>query len=291
MHTKRIRLGPGVTDPYSRHPAVTAGAIATLDELANGRALIGLGLGGSGFRELGITKTLPVAAMRESIGVIRRLLRGEQFTHAGKVISLTEGKLQFAPIRHQVPIYIATQGAQISRLAGAVADGVLIANTLSPSALAFYLEQITEGAAKAGRALREIDINLRWEICVSNDEAAAMRTMRKRLAARLIASHPRWDYLDTLGVTLPDSFTAMAAQKDMSRVDVAAEMLPLDVVDVSMLAGTPARVAARIAPMLRPEVTGITIRPHSCPGAGVDDVMRSFMRDVVPLLQDGSMHQ
>jgi 5,10-methylenetetrahydromethanopterin reductase len=291
MHTKRIRLGPGVTDPYSRHPAVTAGAIATLDELANGRALIGLGLGGSGFRELGITKTLPVAAMRESISVIRRLLRGEEVTHSGKVISLTEGKLQFAPIRHQVPIYIATQGAQISRLAGAVADGVLIANTLSPSALGFYLDQIADGAAKTGRALRGIDINLRWEICVSNDEAAAMRTMRQRLAARLIASHPRWDYLDTLGVTVPDSFTAIAAQKDMSRIDVAAEMLPLDVVDVSMLAGAPARVAGRIAPMLRPEVTGITIRPHACPGTRVDDVMRSFMREVVPLLQDGSMQR
>ena len=286
LNTSRNRLGPGVTDPYSRHPAVTAGAIATLDELANGRALIGLGLGGSGFRELGIVKTLPVAAMREAIEVTRRLLRGEEFTYEGKVVSLRVGRLQFPRVRERVPIYIATQGAQISRLAGALADGVLIANTLSPSALKFYLGQITEGAAKAGRSLDEIDINLRWEICISNDEEAAIRTMRKRLAARLIAAHPRWNYLETLGVTVPNSFTAIAAQKDMSKVDIAAELLPLEVVDASMLAGAPARVAARIAPMLKPAVTGITIRPHACPGTDVDDVMRSFIRDVVPMLQD-----
>ena len=291
LYTDRIRLGPGVTDPYSRHPAVTAGAIATLDELANGRALIGLGLGGSGFRELGITKALPVAAMRESVDVIRRLLRGEAVTQAGKVISLTEAKLLFAPARPQIPLYIATQGAQISRLAGALADGVLIANTLSPPALEFYLGQIAEGAAKTGRVLRDIDINLRWEVCVSQDEAAAMETMRKRLAARLIAGYPHWEYLSTLGVSVPDSFKDIAARKDMTRVDLAAEMLPLDVVDVSVLAGTPSRVAARIVPMLHPEVSGITIRPHACPGTGVDEVMRCFMHDVVPLLEAGSMQQ
>lgn len=286
LHTERIRLGTGVTDPYSRHPAITAASIATLDELAGGRALLGLGLGGSGFRELGIVKTLPVAALRESIDVIRRLLRGEQVTQSGKVVSLVQARLGFAPPRPQVPIYIATQGAQISRLAGALADGVLIANIVSAAALDFYIRQIAEGAAKAGRSLHDIDINLRWEICISADEAAAMHTMRHRLAARLIASHPRWDFLEVLGVTVPDAFAEIAATKDLSRLDEAIQALPMDVVDASMLAGGPARVATRIMPMLRPEVTGMTIRPHACHGTGVDDVMRAFVREVVPRLQD-----
>ena len=63
--TDQIRLGPGVTDPYSRHPAVTAATIATLDELSGRRALLGLGVGGTGFRELGLSTPLPVAALRE----------------------------------------------------------------------------------------------------------------------------------------------------------------------------------------------------------------------------------
>jgi 5,10-methylenetetrahydromethanopterin reductase len=284
-HTRRIRLGPGVTDPYSRHPAITAAAVATLDELSNGRALVGLGLGGSGFRELGIARTLPVAALREAIDVIRSMLRGEEVTRSGKVISLTQGRLQFTPPRAKVPVYIATQGSQISRLAGALADGVLIANILSPTALDFYLRQISEGATKASRSIQEIDIHLRWEVCISTDESAAMGTMRRRMAARLIASHPRWDYLGTLGVRVPDTFKTLAASKDMTVLDAATDALPMEVVEASMLAGTPQRVAARIAPMLRPEVTGITIRPHACLGTRVDDVMRSFVCDVVPMLE------
>jgi 5,10-methylenetetrahydromethanopterin reductase len=284
LHTNRIRLATGVTDPYSRHPAITAASIATLDELSGGRAVLGLGLGGAGFRELGLAKTLPVAAMRESIKVIRGLLRGEQVNLTGKVISLDHGSLQFPPLRPRVPIYIATQGAQISRLAGALADGVLIANTVSPDALAFYLGQIAAGAAQAGRGLRDVDIQLRWEICISEDEAAALQTMRRRLAARLIVTYPRWDFLGPLGVQVPDSFTEIAQHKDKRQADRAAELLPMEVVNASMVAGAPARVAARIAPMLRSEVSGITIRPHACAGTGVDDVMRTFVQDVMPRL-------
>jgi 5,10-methylenetetrahydromethanopterin reductase len=284
VHTKRIRLATGVTDPYSRHPANTAAAIATLDELSDGRAMLGLGLGGSGFRELGFAKTLPVAAMRESIEVIRGLLRGEEVSLAGKVISLDRGRLQFQTLRPDLPIYIATQGAQISRLAGALADGVLIANVVSPAGLDFYVGQIAKGAAQAGRGLRNLDIQLRWEICISEDEAAALQTMRRRLAARLIAGYPRWDFLGPLGMQLPDAFTEIAQRKDLRQADAAAELLPMEMVDASMVAGGPARVAARIAPMLRPEVSGVTIRPHACAGTGVDAVMCAFVQEVMPRL-------
>ncbi len=285
MRTRRIRLATGVTDPYSRHAAITAASIATLDELSGGRAILGLGLGGAGFRELGLQKTLPVAAMRETIRAIRGLLRGEEVTQAGKVVSLKGGRLQFAPRRVCVPIYIATQGAQISRLAGELADGVLIANTVSLRALDFYLGQLAEGAARAGRSLDAIDVQLRWEICVSSDEAASVQAMRRRLAARLIAGYPNWGFLDVLGVSVPEAFTAIAAGKDVRRAAEAAELLPMDVVDANMLAGSPARVAARIAPMLGPHVGGITIRPHACPGTTIDDVMRSFVHEVMPLVE------
>src|SRR5690349_20965282 len=62
--TKKILLGTGVSDPYSRHPANSAAAIASLDEFSRGRAMLGLGTGGQGFRELAIEQKLPVAALR-----------------------------------------------------------------------------------------------------------------------------------------------------------------------------------------------------------------------------------
>jgi 5,10-methylenetetrahydromethanopterin reductase len=284
MRTRRLRLGTGVTDPYSRHPAITAASIATLDELSAGRAILGYGLGGAGFRELGIQKTLPVAALRESIDVIRRLWRGETVTLDGKVVSIANGRLEFKPKRDAIPIYIATQGEQISRLAGELADGVLIANTATEAGLDFYLRRITEGAAKTGRTLRDIDINLRWEICISPDEGAALRVMRRRLAQRLINGYPNWGFLKQLGVSVTPDFEALAARRDPALLEQAVEALPIEVVHANMLAGNAERVASRIAPLLRPEVTGMTIRPHACPGTGIEEVMRSFVEDVMPLV-------
>jgi 5,10-methylenetetrahydromethanopterin reductase len=284
MRTRRLLLGTGVTDPYSRHPAITAASIATLDELSAGRAILGLGLGGAGFRELGIQKTLPVAALRESIGMMRRLWRGERVTLDGKVVSVSNGWLEFAPARSEIPIYIATQGEQISRLAGELADGVLIANTTTEQGLEFYLRRIAEGAAKTERTLRNIDINLRWEICISPDEAAAVLVMRRRLAQRLINGYPNWGFLKQLGVNVTPEFEALAARRDSTLLDQAVEALPMEVVDANMLAGNAERVASRIAPLLRPEVTGVTIRPHACPATGIEEVMRSFVEDVMPLV-------
>jgi 5,10-methylenetetrahydromethanopterin reductase len=88
--TSKIQLGPGVTDPYSRHPAITAATIATLDELSGGRARLGLGTGGYGFAQLGLERRLPVAALRETIEIVRGLLAGGPMALEGKVISLAE---------------------------------------------------------------------------------------------------------------------------------------------------------------------------------------------------------
>jgi 5,10-methylenetetrahydromethanopterin reductase len=244
--------------------------------------LLGLGVGGTGFRELGIATRLPVAALRETVDVVRRLLAGERVTVEGKVVSLQEGKLQFTPVRHRIPVYFATHGAQIMKLAGEVADGVLLANTLVPSALGFYVDQLREGQAKSGRSLEELDISLRPEICLDADETAARQVMRRRVAARLIAGYPHWDFLERLDLRLPDRFTEIAAAKDTSRLDEAAASLPDEAVDRTTLAGRPERVADRIAEALRPEITSITVRPHALPGKDVGAVLRAFVEEVVP---------
>ncbi len=280
--TEWIRLGPGVTDPYSRHPAVTAATIATLDELSGRRALLGLGVGGTGFRELGLASPLPVAALRESVDVIRRLLRGEEVTTQGKVVSLSQGRLQFAPVRPDIPIYFATHGAQITKLAGEVADGVLIANTLVPSAIAFYLAQLREGAAKGGRSLRDVDVSLRFEVCLDDDGDAAFGVMRRRVAQRLMAGYPRLEFLERLEVVLPEAFLELAARKDGRQLDRLAALLPPEAVERTVLAGRPDHVAKQIAAALTPEVTRVTIRPHAVPGRSVGAVLRAFAHEVMP---------
>jgi 5,10-methylenetetrahydromethanopterin reductase len=280
--TKAIRIGPGVTDPYSRHPALTACAIATIDEISGGRAQLGLGTGGAGFRELGIEQKLPVAAMRETVETIRGLLKGEQVNAEGKVISINNGKLAFKPSRPEIPIYFATHGAQITRLAGRIADGVLIANTLNPKAFEFYVRQLDEGIAKEGRSPSALDIGLRVEACVSDDDNAAFEVMRRRVASRVMSQYPHWDYLTELGIELPQAFVELASQKKPELSAQAAPLMPREVVESMVLAGNPESCARQLASALHDRISSVTVRPHAVKGQGVAEVLRAFSQKVVP---------
>ena len=283
--TEGLLLGPGVTDPYTRHPAITAATIATFDETCGGRALLGLGVGGQGFRELGLDRPRPVAALRETVQIVRALLRGERVDTQGKVASLTNGRLTFVPPRRRIPIYFATHGVQVSRLAGRLADGVLIANTLLPRMLSLYVERVEAGLADAGRTMADFDLGIRVEACISADSEAAFSVMRRRMAARLIGQYPHWDYLDALGVEMPEAFREIARRKDEAAAGEAAPFLPREIIEATALAGDAEHVARQLAGVLRPEVGSITIRPHCVPGESVEDVIRTFAEEVMPRVE------
>lgn len=280
--TSRMRLGPGVTDPYSRHPALTASAIATLDEMCGGRAALGLGTGGAGFRELGLQRTLPVAAMRETVDLVRALLRGDTVNQQGKVVRLTNGRMTFTPPSPDLPIYFATHGAQVTRLAAQIADGVLIANTLAPAAFAQYLHQLDAGFERAARDPSTFDIGLRVEACIADDDDAAFTVMRRRAAARLLGQYPHWDHLAELGIALPPEFADIAQARAPDATDRAAPLLPREAVETMVLAGNAESVAQQLARALHPRVTQLTIRPHAIKGQKVDAVIRAFAQQVVP---------
>ena len=281
--TSTIRLGPGVVDPYSRHPSAIASAIATLDEMTGGRAVLGLGVGGQGLKQLGIEQKLPVAAMREAVEMIRRLLDGGEYAAQGKVISLGAAKLSVRPVQERLPIYFATHGAQVTKLAGEVADGVLIANTLNPSAFDFYVKQLEAGMAKANRPPGAVDVGLRVEACIADDDEAAFAVMRRRVASRVLAQYPHWDYLDAIGLALPEAFVEIARRPDRGKAEAeAAPLMPREVVESMVLAGNAARCAEQLARGLGPRVTHLTVRPHAVPGQDVADVIRAFAQDVVP---------
>lgn len=282
-HTSRIALGPGVTDPYSRHPAVTAATMATLDELTRGRAVLGLGIGGTSFKELGITVARPLTALREAVDVIRRLWRGEDVTVQGKVVSLSSGRLQFAPVRDNIPIYFATHGAQVTRLAGEIADGVLIANTMVPAAVDFYVAQVREGAAKSERRVDVVDINIRPEVCIAENAGAAIEVIRRRVAQRLLWTYPHWEYLERLHVELPTEIEAIA--KGSRSVDEALPFVTNEALYGMGVAGDSEHVAAQIAAAIRPGVTSVTIRAYALPGGSITPIVRSFIEDVMPMVE------
>jgi 5,10-methylenetetrahydromethanopterin reductase len=281
--TRKLKLGPGVTDPYSRHPAITASAVATLDEITGGRAVLGLGTGGAGFSELRLEQKLPVAAMRETVEIIRGLLRGETVMCDGKVICLAGGRLSFKPERREVPIYFATHGAQITRLAGRIADGVLIANTLKREAFDFYVRQLEDGMAKGNRSAGSIDIGLRIEACISNNDNAAFQVMRRRVASRVMSQYPHWAYLEALGIKLPHAFVDLAVQKRPELLEEAVQHMPRDIVETMVIAGDVPAAAAQLAGALGPKITSVTIRPHAVQGEGIANVLKLFINQVLPM--------
>jgi 5,10-methylenetetrahydromethanopterin reductase len=179
-------------------------------------------------------------------------------------------------------VWFATHGAQVTRLAGQVADGVLIANTLVPSAFAFYVGQIDQGMAKAGRAPGAVDVGLRVEACIGEDDAAAFAVMRRRVATRVLSQYPHWDYLTELNVSMPAEFTALAAERPADAASRAAALFPEEAVEAMVLAGNPERVARQLARALHPRITNVTLRPHAMKGQAIGEVIRAFAEQVVP---------
>jgi 5,10-methylenetetrahydromethanopterin reductase len=123
--TERIALIPGITNPFSRHPVATAAALATLEELAPGRVVAGLGVGGSMvFGPMGVAPRRPFTALAETVDVVDRLLAAEEVTHHGEFV-IEQAKLPWAPGR--IPIAIAGRGPKVQRLAAERAGWVLLA--------------------------------------------------------------------------------------------------------------------------------------------------------------------
>src|SRR5574340_480507 len=125
--TKRIKIGAGIANIYSRSPAVLASTAATLDERSGGRIVLGLGPSGAQVIEHwhGVPFLKPVQRTREYVEIIRMILRGEKLVYHGEFFNLERGfKLRFTPLRADLPIYIAAMGPKNVLQSGEIADGI-----------------------------------------------------------------------------------------------------------------------------------------------------------------------
>jgi 5,10-methylenetetrahydromethanopterin reductase len=279
VHSRHLKLGPGVSDPYTRHPAGIAMAIATIDEISDGRAMLGLGVGGSGIKQMQLPKERPVRALREAIELIRLMLAGGKVGYHGELYQLVDGSLGFAPVNRQIPIYVASHSPQVLRLTGQLADGVLLGNMARASAVDEAAAHVRQGEQHAGRGAGAASIHLRLEACISDDEQAALKAMKRRFAARLLASYPRWEYLERLGVVPGEALQAAAAA---GAVPAMAEALSDADVRTTALVGDADAAAQQLAGLLTPDVAGVTIRPYACEGQGLDVTIQCFAERVWP---------
>ncbi len=123
--TSRIRLG-AVTNGYTRHPAATAAAVATIDDVSEGRAFLTLVAGGTMVLDpFGLDRVRPFAVVKDSIEIMRRLWSGDSVTWEGDVFALSDAHLE-AGAGRDIPIWMAVRGPRLLRLAGEAADGVVV---------------------------------------------------------------------------------------------------------------------------------------------------------------------
>ena len=286
-HTERIGIGAAVTDPYSVHPALTAAAMATVDELSSGRVVVGIGAGGSGFPAMGIQREHPVAATGDAIAIMRGMWAGKPATVDGKVVSVRNGVLGFKA-RPDIRIVIATRGPAMFRLAGRLADGAMIATMATPEGVATAWDSVRQGAKQAGRNPDDIDIISRVDTCVDRDRDKARDGVRQMIAFLLWSSYPNRDFVTQLGMEVPADLEALIAKRDYELMFEAGPLVPEEFVDAFAWAGTPEEVAARITRIAEMGIRRFGTWVLAPPGGGIESVIQLIAEEVIPRVRPGS---
>lgn len=262
--TETIQIGPCVTDPYTRHPALTAMAIATLDELSEQRAVLGLGAGISGFTELGIKRRQVARRSAEAIHLIRRLLSGEDVEIHGDVLSFS-GRLNFEPPRDDVQIYLAAGGPMMLRAGGMLANGVIIEGCVAPGTLERAYDVIQLGATYVGRDPESIEIVARVDMAVDPSIDAAYDALRPRIARKLLAASPGFVTFLARGLVVPDELRERVADIgytwDEEILNEVSAMIPNAFIDAFAIAATPDDLAPHLDQLVERGATQIIVNP------------------------------
>jgi 5,10-methylenetetrahydromethanopterin reductase len=284
--TRRLRIGAMVTDPFVRHPALTASAAVSVDEFSGGRCVLGMGAGISGFAAMGIQRVRPARAIKEAVSLIHRLSAGEQHvTLEGELVRFNDGGLAFTPPR-RLPVYVAGRGPRVLQVGGEVADGVVVASFATEAGIRWGLEQVARGAARAGRDLADLH-KVSWlYTSISEDPARARDAVRDGVAVAMWGSRT---VLERIGVALPPEVLAFmdrhAYGYTADRTGELARMLPDALVDQFSVAGTPGQVVQRLRTVAAMGMDHAAFWIFPPRGESMESVLESLCADVLPALR------
>jgi F420-dependent oxidoreductase-like protein len=257
--TTRIRLGTFVVQLGSRSPALLATSALSLEELSDGRFLLGIGTSGPRVMEgwHGVRFGRPVQTTRETVEILRIISRGDRLEHSGDIFPLPLPDSSGAALRPQVrprhvPVYIAAMGPQNLRLTGEVADGWL-GNAFIPESAEVFLDPLREGAAGTGRTLADLDLVAPVAVEFHDDAADTAAAARRHADG----------YAFTIGAMGPggknfynNAFRRLGYGEQITEVnqlwqagrhDEAKAAVPLDLGRLTNLLGSTTEIAQRIA--------------------------------------------
>ena len=257
INSQQLQLGPGVTHPFTRHPAITANAIATIDEISGGRAMLGLGTGDRPTAELGFSPAR-IQTMREMIDVVRRLFAGETLDHDG-AFRLVQARLHYR-LRDHLPIFVACSGPRMLRLAGEVADGVIVQCGVFAGAIEWALQHVGEGAARVGRSLSDLQVWVMACGAISDDQEWALKSSRT-MAAWFAQTAPHCCQLAGIDRGLVERIQEAYSGGEFHDAQAAAALVPPEMVELFTVGGTPAEASARLEQLRQIGVQAINYMP------------------------------
>ena len=287
--TSRLTLFPAVTNPFTRHVSVLAGAMQTVEELAPGRVACVIGTGYTSASTIG-RKPATLAEMRDCIVALRALLAGDSVDFPGK-----PGRLQFAA-RRPIPVFMAASGPKAIELAGEVADGVMLMVGFAPGIVNAALERLEHGARRGGRRLEDLEIiwAVRTATAATTEEA---RRQARPTAVHFGLLHGGGHWLQHADLQIPDYeipqavhdiYPDLSHATDWEEAIAATSFVSDDVVaqlcDALGLIGTPEYCAQRIAEMADLGVSSLYLMTLQT-FAGPEPEVEAFREVVFPRLQ------
>src|SRR5512135_651358 len=275
--TKMIRFGTAVTNMVYRDPTITANSFATLNEISEGRAIIGMGTGDGPVYSLGRTAT-KLVDFEKGLRLIRDLLH-DRGVDVPKSKERAGGNVKLKAGKRPVPVYISAEGPKTLAVAGRTCDGVILGTGFDKQVTDWARRQIAAGAKEEGRSLEEIDIMPAGMIVVDDDGDLARRRVRSRMANR--AHH---NFRFTME-TVPEG-EAAGVKRFMDNFDISKPIEeridPNFVTDYLLerftIAGTPAECIAKAKRLEADGIQRVLLTP---PNAVYDQVMQAWGERVI----------
>lgn len=259
LNSHRLKLGTGVTHPHTRHPAVNLNAIATLDHVSGGRAVLGIGAGDRPVLELGL-RPAAVDVVREMVLISRRLLTGESVDFQGSAFRVQGARLQYPASTAQVPVYLAASGPRMLSLAGEVADGVLVQVGSDVACLRYAVDRVREAASRAGRSLADVDVSAMLYGSIRDDGRLAREDARP-FAAWIPQTVPV--YCEIAGIPKGDADTVrrLYSGGELHEALTAAASVTDEMIQKFTLSGTPEECRERVEAIAQSGIRHITFFP------------------------------
>jgi 5,10-methylenetetrahydromethanopterin reductase len=272
--TDHIKVGSGVVDCWTRNAARLAATFSTLDDLAPGRVILGIGAWWDPLAEkVGVSRAKPLKAMREICTAVRALLANETVTMHGDFVHLDGVELDYVYQDRRakdVPIYIGATGMKMMELSGEIADGVVLNYLVSPTYNAQAMEHLAIGADKAGRSIDDID-RPQLVVCSVHEDRQTALDMARLMVTQYLGQQPHIMKASGVPQSLLDKVgEVLTWPATHEQVEAASKLVPDEVVQMITASGTPAEARAKVDDYIRDGCTCPILYPLGDVNAMID---------------------